>query len=197
MARAMTSSIARATGLFTSLSLLLAPLPGLAWNEGDSAQLPPQTEDGPTAVKPPATPMNASRGWFYENSDIPMDPEWQFGTLPNGVRYALRNGDVPPGQISIRVRIDAGSLMEQDSERGFAHFMEHMSFRGSTDVPDGEAKRIWQRLGASFGSDTNAATTPVSTTYKLDLPSAKLSGVDESLKMLFGMLSSPNLTANR
>lgn len=190
----MKSFLSRPAGLFASLSLILSPVPSLAWDGAASAQLPPQAESGPIPTKPPATPLNASRGWFYENSDIPTDPEWKFGSLPNGLRYAIRNGDVPPGQISIRIRIDAGSLMEQDSERGYAHFIEHMSFRGSTYVPDGEAKRIWQRLGASFGSDTNASTTPVSTTYKLDLPSAKLGGVDESLKILFGMMSSPNFT---
>src|SRR3546814_7664070 len=43
------------------------------------------------------------------------------------------------------------SLMEQDSELGFAHFLEHLTFRGSKYVPDGEAKRVWQRLGATFG----------------------------------------------
>ena len=68
------------------------------------------------------------------------------------MRYAVRRNGVPPGQVSIRVRMDAGSLMETDSERGYAHLIEHLSFRGSEYVPDGEAKRIWQRFGATFGS---------------------------------------------
>ena len=144
------------------------------------------------AVAPPTTPLDAARGWFYENSDIPMDPAWVFGALPNGVRYAVRRNGVPPGQVSIRVRMDVGSLDETSQEAGWAHLMEHISFRGSRYVPDGESKRIWQRLGASFGTDTNAATTPVSTTYKLDLPSARPAGVEESLKILAGMMFEPS-----
>jgi len=94
--------------------------------------------------------------WLYKGSDIVPDAGWHFGTLSNGVRYAVRRNGVPPGQVSIRVRMDAGSLMETDSERGYAHLIEHLSFRGSEFVPDGEAKRIWQRFGATFGSDNNA-----------------------------------------
>ncbi len=59
---------------------------------------------------------------------------------------------------------------------------------------DGEAKRIWQRFGATFGSDNNAETTFTGTTYKLDLPSATENGLDESMKILAGMVEKPNIT---
>jgi len=81
--------------------------------------------------------------WLYEGSDVPVDDTWTFGVLPNGLRYAVKKNDVPAGQVSIRVRIDAGALHENNDEQGFAHLIEHLSFRGSTFVPDGEAKRIW------------------------------------------------------
>ena len=129
--------------------------------------------------------------WLYKGSDIQQDPAWRFGTLANGLRYAVRRNGVPPGQVSVRVRIDAGSLAETEGQRGYAHFIEHLSFRGSAYVPDGEAKRVWQRFGATFGSDTNAQTSPIATTYKLDLPSATQAGVDESLKILSGMMAAP------
>ncbi len=132
-------------------------------------------------------------GWLYEGSDIIPDPDWYFGTLPNGLRYAVRRNSVPPGQVAIRVRIDAGSLAESETERGFAHLIEHLSFRGSKGVPDGEARRIWQRLGATFGSDTNAQTTPTQTVYQLDLPAATEASVGESLRLLAGMMAAPNL----
>lgn len=134
-----------------------------------------------------------ARPWLYENSDVPIDPAWRFGTLPNGLRYAIRRNGVPPGQLSMRVRIDAGSLMECPDELGFAHFLEHLTFRGSRHVPDGESKRIWQRLGVSFGSDSNARTTPISTTYALDLPDASPQGLEESVKILAGMMMEPNI----
>ena len=85
--------------------------------------------------------------------------------MPNGLRYAVRNNRVPPGQVSIRVRIDAGSLHEQDNERGWAHFVEHMLFRGTENYPDRRAREIWQELGASFGSDSNAHTSATDTVY--------------------------------
>ena len=144
-----------------------------------------------------APPVSTERPipWLYKGSDIPPDPNWLFGTLPNGVRYAVRRGGVPPQQVSVRVDIEAGSLNERDSERGFAHFMEHLSFRGSRYIADGEAIKTWQRLGATFGSDTNANTTLTQTVYKLDLPSATRSGLEESIKILSGMMMAPEISA--
>lgn len=138
---------------------------------------------------------NQEQPWLYKGSDVPVDTSWTFGVLDNGLRYAVKKNGVPPGQVSIRVRIDVGSLMEEDHEQGFAHFMEHLSFRGSEYVPDGEAKRVWQRLGATFGSDSNAETTPTQTVYKLDLPNANPTSLDESIKIISGMISAPGLHA--
>ena len=124
-----------------------------------SPALPVQAQTAPRPVQ------TADDPWLYKNSDLVHDDAWKFGRLPNGLRYAVRKNGVPPGQVSVRVRIDAGSLNEQESERGFAHLLEHLSFRGSTFVPDGESKRIWQRLGVTFGSDSNASTTFTETVY--------------------------------
>lgn len=153
----------------------------------------PSVAQAQAAAALPAAPSAPPRGWLYENSDVPMDPAWRFGELDNGLRYAVRANRVPPGQVSIRVRVDVGSLMEKPQEGGFAHFIEHLTFRGSKFVPDGEAKRVWQRLGATFGSDSNAQTTTVGTTYALDLPQAGSAGIQESLKILAGMMESPNI----
>lgn len=147
------------------------------------------------AATPAQAPAPAPRPWLYEKSDVPIDQAWHFGVLPNGLRYAVRRNDVPAGQVSIRVRVDVGSLHEEPDEAGFAHFIEHLTFRGSRDVPDGESKRIWQRLGAEFGSDSNAQTTPTGTTYALDLPRATQSGISESLSILAGMMAHPNIAA--
>lgn len=160
-------------------SLALATLVPVLPVQAQTAPRPVQTADDP---------------WLYKGSDLVHDDEWKFGRLSNGVRYAVRKNGVPPGQVSVRVRIDAGSLNEQESERGFAHLLEHLSFRGSTFVPDGESKRIWQRLGVTFGSDSNASTTFTQTVYKLDLPTATAAGLDESFKILAGMMAAPAIT---
>ncbi len=164
------------------LLLAAAALPAL----GQSSA--PQTPATTPPVQVDRTP------WLYKGSDITHDPEWRFGTLPNGLRYAVRKNGVPPGQVSVRLHMAVGSLMEQDSEKGFAHLLEHLSFRGSSKVPDGESKRVWQRLGVTFGSDSNASTTPVSTTYKLDLPNATEASLDQSMMILADMMAAPNIT---
>jgi zinc protease len=132
--------------------------------------------------------------WLYKNSDIPVDTSWTFGTLSNGLRYAVKRNSVPAGQVSIRLRVDAGALNENENELGFAHLIEHLAFRGSTYVPDGEAKRIWQRFGVTFGSDSNAQTTATQTVYKLDLPNASPDTLSESMKILSGMIRQPRIS---
>ena len=132
--------------------------------------------------------------WIYRGTDIPVDQQWLFGEMPNGVRYAVRQNDVPPCQISLRVRIDAGSLHEEDGERGFAHLLEHLVFRESATFGPGEAIAHFQRLGASFGYDTNATTSPTATTYNLNLPNANRTTLDDSVRRFAGMVISPVLS---
>jgi zinc protease len=143
---------------------------------------------GPVAAAADQSP------WLYRGSDIPQDKEWVFGELPNGLRYAVRNNGVPPGQVSIRVLMDVGSLYEKDSERGYAHLIEHLVFRQSKYLADGAAIHTWQRLGATFGSDTNAETSPTQTVFKIDLPEATPAKLDESFRLLSGMMIAPTLS---
>ena len=150
----------------------------------------------PPVAAEPAESARASKDtpWLYRGSDVPQDKEWNFGELRNGVRYAVRKNGVPPGQVSIRIVVDAGSLHEADSERGYAHLIEHLSFRESKFLGPAAAIPTWQRLGATFGSDTNAETSPTQTTYKLDLPNATPASLEESFKLLSGMLTAPVLS---
>ncbi|MEP7222974.1 MAG: insulinase family protein [Novosphingobium sp.] len=105
-------------------------------------------------------------------SDVPVDPAFRFGKLANGMRYAIRRNSTPKGTAMVRMEIKAGSLDEQDSELGYAHFVEHMAFNGSTQVPEGEMVRLLERNGLAFGADTNAQTSFGETLYLLDLPRA-------------------------
>ena len=154
-----------------------------------------QTRDANVELPAPTSLQTGDETpWLYEGSDIPRDDAWLFGELENGLRYGVRQGSVPPGQVSIRIRIDAGSLHETDAERGFAHLLEHMTFRQSAYLGPGEAIPTWQRLGATFGSDTNAETSPTHTVYKLDLPNATDAALAESFKLLSGMIQAPVLS---
>src|ERR1700761_1495083 len=100
----------------------------------------------------------AQTGWAQDESDLAADPAVTFGQLPNGMRYAVMHNTMPPGQVSFRLRFDVGSMMEEPGQAGIAHYLEHMAFRGSTHVADGDVFKRMQRLGASLGADTNAQT---------------------------------------
>jgi zinc protease len=129
-------------------------------------------------------PELAPGQWPQAVSDVAPDPTIRFGALPNGMRYAIRRQATPPGQAALRLRIDAGSLMEADDQQGLAHFLEHMAFNGSKAVPEGEMVKILERLGLAFGADTNASTSFDETIYKLDLPRTDDETVDTSLMLL-------------
>lgn len=148
----------------------------------------------PRASVPSATPAIDRSAWLYAGSDIPRDEGWQFGTLSNGLRYAVRRNGVPPGQVSIRLRVDVGSLMEEPGQAGWAHLIEHLAFRESQYLESGEARRAWQRLGVSFGSDTNASTSATQTVYQLDIPTGTAASLNESLRLMSGMMRAPVLT---
>lgn len=148
-------------------------------------------------VQGTVAPGSASKvPWLYKGSDVPPDLEWNFGELSNGLRYAVRKNGVPPGQVSIRIRVDAGSLYETDAERGYAHLLEHLVFRQSKYLAEGTAIATFQRLGASFGTDTNAETSTTQTVFKLDLPNATPVSLDETFKLLSGMVTAPTLSTD-
>jgi zinc protease len=121
----------------------------------------------------PAPPVSApapQEVWGFENSDIAPDPAYRFGRLENGMRYVVRANATPKGTAIVRMEVSAASLDESETERGYAHFVEHMAFNGSTNVPEGEMIRLLERAGLAFGADTNASTSFSETNYRLDLP---------------------------
>ena len=131
-----------------------------------------------------AQEVGPSDPWAHETSDIPADSSVRFGRLGNGMQYAILRNATPPGQASFRLRIDAGSLMENEDQLGLAHFMEHMAFNGTTNVPENELLRILERHGLAFGADTNASTGYDQTVYRLELPRADEVIVDDALRIM-------------
>ena len=122
--------------------------------------------------------------WGFLESDIPVEPDYRFGRLPSGMRYVIRRNANPKGTAMVRMEIAAGALDEAPGERGFAHFVEHMAFNGSTNVKEGEMIRLLERNGLAFGADTNAATGFEATTYMLDLPRADPRLLDVALMLM-------------
>jgi len=119
--------------------------------------------------------------WPVVESDLPPDPAVRWGTLPNGLRYAVRPNAEPKGRVSLRLLVAAGSLHERDDERGLAHFIEHMVFLGTRLHPNGQLTSELQRLGIGFGPDNAAFTFWDHTIYHLELPDTAEATLREGL----------------
>ena len=123
----------------------------------------------------------AVNGWGVKLTDVTPDASIRYGTLPNGMKYAIMRNATPKGAASVRLQFAFGSIAESEKERGLAHFIEHMAFNGSTHVPEGDMVKILERQGLKFGPDTNAVTGFDTTTYMLDLPKADAEHLDTAM----------------
>lgn len=120
----------------------------------------------------------------HQASDLQVDSAVVYGKLPNGLRFAVMHNDTPTKTAALRVRIATGSLNETDAQRGIAHFLEHMAFNGSKNIPEGEMVKRLERHGLSFGADTNAYTSFDQTVYTLNLPDITEELFDETLMIM-------------
>ncbi len=117
--------------------------------------------------------------WAHLDSDIAVDSNVTFGTLENGMRYAILPNAEPPSRVALRLHVNAGSLNEAEDQRGIAHFLEHMVFNGSEHFPDASTLiPKMQRLGIAFGAHANAYTSFDETVYMLDLPNLEADTLD-------------------
>jgi zinc protease len=128
-------------------------------------------------------PAWGASGFAHETSDLPVDETVRYGTLPNGLRYALKANQEPRERVALRLLVEAGSLHETENQRGLAHFLEHMAFNGSENYPPGTLIEFFQRMGMNFGGDTNAFTSFDRTVYMIDLPDATSANLDEGLRV--------------
>src|SRR5690606_2784637 len=101
---------------------------------------------------------------------IAADPGIHYRVLPNGMRYWIRPDAPPEGKVSLWLRVDSGSLNEDDDQRGIAHLLEHLAFNGSANFPAGTLIRRFEAAGLTFGAHQNATTSYTDTTYKLTVP---------------------------
>src|SRR5690242_4915085 len=121
--------------------------------------------------------------WAQDYTGRKADPAVRFGTLPNGLRYAIQHNETPRDGVAMRMRIGSGSIEERDDEQGLAHFIEHMAFRGSANIADGDVVRMLQRQGLEFGADTNAFTAQDETVYMFNFPKADATALDTGLTL--------------
>ena len=71
---------------------------------------------------------------------LPVDTAVRIGKLPNGLTYYIRHNEYPKGQADFYIAQNVGSILEEDNQRGLAHFLEHMCFNGTTNFPDNQLR---------------------------------------------------------
>jgi zinc protease len=125
--------------------------------------------------------LGAPTPWPQDGSDLKPDPTITFGALDNGMRYEIQRNTYPAGRVSFRFRVDVGSRIEHPDQRGIAHFLEHMAFRGSQHFPDGTVMKRMAALGLRTGADANASTSETQTVFRLDLPNSGSEAVQAAL----------------
>src|SRR4029453_1401777 len=120
---------------------------------------------------------------------LPTDPAIRIGTLVNGVTYWVRPHATPSGKITLWMRVDTGSLNEEDGQEGLAHYLEHMAFKGTEHFPAGELVSYFESIGLRFGQHQNAFTGFDQTTYTLSLPDTRPETLDKGLLYLADIAS--------
>jgi zinc protease len=73
------------------------------------------------------------------DSLLPVDPDVRIGKLENGLTYYIRKNSKPEKRVEFRLAVNAGSVLEDENQRGLAHFVEHMAFNGTKNFE----KKSW------------------------------------------------------
>jgi zinc protease len=118
------------------------------------------------------------------NLTIPVDPAITTGTFENGLRYYIRPNGTPTRRAELRLVVNAGSVLEDEDQRGLAHFVEHMAFNGTTHFPKMEIVNFMQSLGMRFGPHVNAYTSFDETVFELQVPADDPVVLDRCLLIL-------------
>lgn len=126
---------------------------------------------------PPAAPAAA-------RDTIPADPTVRTGRLPNGLRYYVRQNARPEQRVELRLVVNAGSVLEDDDQRGLAHFTEHMLFNGTRRFKKNDIISYLESIGVKFGADLNAYTGFDETVYILPVPTDKPELLQRSFEIL-------------
>ena len=115
---------------------------------------------------------------------LPVDPKVRIGTLPNGLRYYIRQNAKPEKRAELRLVVNAGSILEKDDQLGYAHFVEHTAFNGTKNFAKNDLVKYLQSIGVRFGADLNAYTSFDETVYILPIPTDTARIVNQAFTIL-------------
>jgi len=116
---------------------------------------------------------------------IPVDPQVRIGQLDNGLTYYIRHNEEPKDQVNFYIAQKVGSVLEEEPQRGLAHFLEHMCFNGTQKFPGNSLIKYLESIGVKFGADLNAYTSFDETVYNIDnVPVTAAGAIDSCLWIL-------------
>jgi len=116
---------------------------------------------------------------------IPVDKDVRIGKLDNGLTYYIRYNNWPEHRANFYIAQKVGSIQEEESQRGLAHFLEHMAFNGSDNFKGNSLIEYLRSIGVAFGADLNAYTSIDQTVYNIDnVPTTRQSALDSCLLIL-------------
>ena len=121
---------------------------------------------------------------FEPGAEVPFDPLVRTGTLDNGLRWFVRENSEPENRAALRLVVNAGSVLEDDDQRGLAHFLEHMAFNGTENFEKQELVDYLESIGMEFGPEINAYTSFDETVYMLQIPLDDPEIVDNAFTVL-------------
>jgi len=115
---------------------------------------------------------------------LPFDPAVTIGTLSNGMRYYIRENHKPEKRAELRLVVNAGSVLEDEDQRGLAHMVEHMAFRGTKRFAGNQISSYLESVGMRYGPDINAFTSFDETVYMITIPTDTAAIVDKGFEIL-------------
>ena len=121
-----------------------------------------------------------------------IDPDITYGKLENGLTYYIRENNSPKEKVSIQLLLKAGSMMEEDHQRGLSHLIEHMAFNGSKNFPKRSIDEFLSSIGLNLGSHYNAFASYLRTGYEFEIPTKNIEDVEKGIQILADI--SNNLT---
>lgn len=120
------------------------------------------------------------------SQEMKLESTVRYGKLDNGMTYYVKSNKKPENRAEFRLAVNAGSVLEEEDQRGLAHFTEHMGFNGTLQFPGNDLTDALQKEGITFGRDDNAYTSFDETVYELTLPTDKPELFNLGLKVLGG-----------
>lgn len=127
----------------------------------------------------------ATTGIAQQSMPVPFDPNVRTGQLENGLTYFIRHNEKPAQRTNFYIAQKVGSILEEENQRGLAHFLEHMAFNGTKNFPGKNLLDYMERNGVKFGENVNAWTGIEQTVYMLtNVPTHSTNLVDSCLLIL-------------